>query len=188
MNVPNVPKPQNPAFTDKVIGQLQDVLKAKLSWLDYSFGRAQRLTKLKGNQKHVYPAVHLSAGEYLDVFPTDQFKNFSFFLLEDPQNIEFSPNTFNQVRAKYALIFWVNLDEIFAGSEDRNTEALKAEIIKVLTRQTFLSFGRISLRAVYEQAENIYKGFNIKEIESQFLMQPYAGFRFEGEITFTEPC
>lgn len=188
MNIPNVPKPAAPAFTDLVIGQIQDVLKANLSWLDYSFGKAQKLATVKDKQKHVYPAVHLSAGEYLNVFPTDQFRNFSFFLIEDPQKVDFNAHVHNQVTAKYALIFWVNLDDIFAGSEDRNTEALKAEIVKVLTRKTFLTFGRLTLSAIYEQAENIYKGFNIKEVESQFLMQPYAGFRFEGELTFTEPC
>jgi hypothetical protein len=188
MNIPNVLKPQTPAFTDIIIGQIQDVLKAKLPWLDYSFGRAQKLTKLTGQQKRVYPGVHLGAGEYLDVFPTDRFKNFSFFILEDPQRIEFIAHRNNKVRAKYALIFWVNLDEIFANDADRNTEAIKAQIIKVLTRETFLDSGRISLEAVYEHAENIYKGFSIKEVDSQFLMQPFAGFRFEGELTFTEPC
>lgn len=188
MNVPAVPKPENPAFVDKVIVQLQDTLKNKLPWLDHSFGRCQRLVKIKDKSQYNYPGVHISNGEYINVFPDEKYKNFSFFIVEDPQNVDFRPHTTNNVRLKYAVVFWVNLDKIFANSTDRNTEALKAQIVKVLTRQTFLTFGRIDIRQIYEQAENIYKGFSIKEIDSQFLMQPYAGFRFEGEMMFTEDC
>ena len=86
------------------------------------------------------------------------------------------------------MIVWVNLESIFEGSEERNSEAVKAEILKVLTRETFLTSGRITVESIYEKAESIYEGFSLKEIDSQFLMQPFAGFRFEGELTFFETC
>lgn len=188
MTIDTVPKPESPAFSDKVITQIQDILKSKLSWLNYSFGKAQRLVKVQGNKTEYYPGIHIQTGEYINVFPTEDFGNFSFFLVEDPNSLDFRPHVQNNVRLKYALIFWVNLNTIFPNSSDRNTEAVKAQILKVLTRETFLTSGRIDVRQVYEQAENIYRGYNLKEIDSQFLMQPYAGFRFEGELLFMENC
>lgn len=188
MNIPAIPKPASPEFTDKVIVQLQDTLKNKLPWLDYSFGKAQRLTEIKEKRKRYYPGVHIADGRYVNVFPDQELGNFSFFTIEDPQSVDFRPHITNNVRAKYSIIFWLNLDTVFANSPDRNTEALKAQISRILTRESFLTFGRIDVRQIYEQAENIYKGYSVEEIESQFLMQPYAGFRFEGEMMFTENC
>jgi hypothetical protein len=188
MNIPNVPKPATPEFTDKIIVQLQDILKAKLSWLNYSFGRAQRLVRKQDGRNFYFPSVHLGAGEYLEVLPTDEFKNFSFLTLEDPQEVDFKAHQFGRIKTNYSLIIWVNLETIFEGSEERNAEAVKSEILKVLTRETFLTSGRITVEKIHEKAENIYEGFSIKEIDSQFLMQPFAGFRFEGELTFFETC
>lgn len=187
MSIPAVPKPDSPAFIDKVIVQLQDILKANLSWLDYSFGRSQKLTTTKDSRPYIYPGVHIDNGEYVNVFPDDTLKNFSFFIIEDPQNLIVDLSQ-SKATVKYALIIWVDLDVIFSGAKDRNSEAIKEQVLEVLATKTFLTIGRISVERVYEQAENIYKGYNIKEIESQFLMQPYYGFRFEGELTYEKLC
>lgn len=188
MNIPNVPKPTNPVLLDRVIVQIQDRLKEKLSWLDYSFGRCQRLVTMKDRKEYFYPGVHIGAGEYINVLPDQNLGNFSFLSIDDPQPVDFNPNSFNTIRAKYALIFWFNLDKIFAGSEDRNTEEIKAQILKVLTRELRLTVGRLNIESINEKAENIYKGFSLKEIDSQFLMQPFGGMRFEGEILMLEEC
>jgi hypothetical protein len=188
MNLAAVPKPENPVFIDKVITELQDKLKAKLSWLDYSFGRAQRMIKTENGKDVHYPAVHIGSGEYRNVFPDDTLGNFSFFFIEDPQEVDFRQNAFNNVKVQYALIFWFNLDKIFTGETDRNTEEIKAQIVKAITRQITLSVGRIDIRKIYEQAGNIYRGFNLNELDSAFLTQPYAGFRFEGQISMWEDC
>jgi hypothetical protein len=42
--------------------------------------------------------------------------------------------------------------------------------------------------AVYERAENVYDGFNIDEVDNQFMMAPYAAFRFEGTMMVDEDC
>lgn len=188
INIPEVPKPASPVFIDKIIVQLQDSLKNNLSWLDYSFGQCQKLITKKGDKEYYYPGVHIRNGLYENVFPNQKLGNFSFFIIDDPQEVDFRRHTTNNVRVKYSVVFWLNLDKVFGKQVDRNKEAIKAEIVKVITRQTFLTFGRADIRQIHEQAQNIYKGFNIKEIDSQFLMQPYYGFRFEGEMLFNEDC
>jgi hypothetical protein len=51
-----------------------------------------------------------------------------------------------------------------------------------------LTGGRIILNRIYERAENIYRGYTLSEIDNQFLMHPFAGFRFDGILEFDELC
>jgi len=186
--IPAAPKPENPVFIDKVIAQVQDSLISELSWLDHAFGQSQRLVKRKGSKEYQYPAAHVGKGKYESLLPDNRFQNFSFFIIEDPQTVEFNPNSFNDVKVDYSLVFWLKLDSIFSESEDRDKEAVKVEILRVLTRKLRLTSGRLSVTEIYENAENLYREYSIREVNSQFLMQPYVGFRFTGELTLVEPC
>lgn len=187
-NVPKNPQPTSPVSVDRVIVQVQDFLLDKLPWLDHAFGRAQKLVALKDKKRHSYPGVHIKNQHYINVFPNKKFGNFTFFILEDPQEINFERNQFGQIKVKYGLVFWMNLDQIFTGATERNSELIKAYIMGLLTRDLRIVDSRMSITQVYEQAENIYKNFSIDEIESQFLMHPYYGFRLEGFLSFYENC
>ena len=44
------------------------------------------------------------------------------------------------------------------------------------------------INRIYENAESIFKEYTLDEIDNQFLMQPYCGFRFTGEIEIEEEC
>lgn len=178
MNIPKIPVPENPVLLDKVIVPIQELLADKLDWLDYSFGRSQRLVTTNQKTNFFYPAVHIGKGTYISTMPDQHLGNFSFFVIEDPQIFNKSLGT---ITVKFALVFWFNLDKIFPQSNDRNTEAIKDQILNTLTSK-FQKPGRITLTKVMEQAENIYKGFSLKEVETQYLMQPFAGLRFEGEL------
>ena len=187
-NVPVNPQPTYPIFADRIIIQIQDFLLDKLIWLNRSFGRAQKLVTMKEKKKYIYPGIHIRNEKYINVFPDRKLGNYSFFVIEDPQEVDFNRNQFNQIKLKYGLIFWLNLDDVFANTSERNTEAVKSHIIKLLTRDLRIVDARLSITQIYEEANNIYKGFNIEEIDSQFLMHPYAGFRFDGVLSFYEKC
>lgn len=188
INVPINPQNTTPAFGDKVIVQIQDFLVSQLDWLNHSFGRAQKLVTKKNKTTYTYPGVHIQKEQYVNVFPDRKLGNYSFFVIEDPQEVSFNRNQFNQVKLRYGLIFWLNLNDIFANTAERNIEVLKSHIIKLLTRDLRIVDCRIFIDKIYEESINIYKGYDIKEIDSQFLMHPYAGFRFEGVLSFYESC
>lgn len=188
INLPSIPKPENPAFFDRIIVQVQDTLKANLSWLNYSFGQSQKLIKKEENRDYFYPAVYIRKGHYQNVEPSGELGNFSFFVLNDPQQIDFNAHSLNSVKVKYSLIFWFNVDTIFHSPAYRNTEELKEDILEILTRKLFLTSGRLNVDSIYEGAKNIFSGYSIDEAKSQYLMQPYAGFRFDGELLINEIC
>jgi len=187
MKLTKTPKPASPQFFDKPIGEIQDHLAATFTWLDHAFGKCQRLVKERDKRSYHYPAAHISKGKYESLLPGQHLGNFSFVELHDPQEIGEYQRSNNRATAKVSIIFWLNVGKI-AASDDRTTEVIKAQILKALTRDLFLKSGSLSISSVSERAENVYKGYDMKEVENQFIMQPFAGFRFEGTLSLIEPC
>lgn len=185
-NLPAVPKPANPELFDKPIGEIQTILKAELPWLNYAFGEAQTLVRVKDKAKFAYPGVHIRNAEYEPVLPDQKLGNFSFFVLDSSQNLDFDKHTTSLLKVRYGLVFWFNLDSVFADDPDRRINKIEADILKVLIRKNFLKTGRITVDRIQTKAEAIFKGYDLKELDSQYLMQPFAGLRFEGELLFRE--
>ena len=191
----NAPVISNPVMLDRAIGEIQEGLVANLSWLDVAFGRSQRITKMMNGKRIVTPNVFCGGwnghgeNDYIEVSPDSKIGNFAFFEIEDPQTIDAGPWA-REIKSPFSLIVWFDLTRIYNEASNRNTEYLKAQILHVLNGRAgwHLSHGRVTINRVYERAENIYRGYTLSEIDNQFLMHPYAGFRFDGILMYDELC
>lgn len=191
----------NPVLLDKILQDIQTTLMDKLTWLDYAFGRAYKIIEHRPDGgKFVYPAIYNGNSEYISLLPNDNFGNFSWFDIYDPQIIE---QNIRQFTYKGALVFWYDLSSIYDDANVLHTEEIKNEVINVLTAKGFITtVGRLTISRIYENFENIYKGYalekiynnyqysgeNIQEIDKQFFMYPYAGLRIEFELVTRELC
>ena len=191
----NAPIITNAVMLDKVLGDIQEGLVNNLNWLDVAFGRAQRLTKKVKNKTIITPNVYCGGwnghgiNDYIEVSPDSKIGNFSFFVINDPQEI--SPGVWDRhYTTPFSLIFWFDLRKVWNSATNRDTEHIKADIIKVINGRKgwTLKEGRVEINRCYEQAENIYRGFTLSEIDNQFLMHPFSGFRFDGIIEYDELC
>lgn len=195
---------EEPVLLDKVLQDLQKSLMEKLPWLNHAFGRAYRLVEHRpdGN-KFVYPAVYNGNAEYVSMLPNDNLGNFSWFDIYDPQEITQITQSAPQYTFKGALVFWYNLESIYADGTVLHTEEIKDEVLRLLTTPGIITYtGRIEISRVYERFENLYQGFSIEkiynqytyqgegiqDIDKQFFMYPYAGLRVEFTITTRELC
>ena len=192
-NAPIIP---NAVMLDEAIGEIQQALAGGLPWLDAAFGRAQKLVKEINGRRITTPNVYCGGlqgygnNDYIEVSP-DSFKgNFCFFVVDDPQTIDWEPNAEMEQRAPFSIIFWFDLRRVFGSLNNRNTEYLKAQILDILNGRSgwLMRNGSIRINKCYEQAANIYRGFSRDECDNQFLMHPFAGFRFEGERRIETPC
>lgn len=191
----NAPVITNPVMLDRVIGEIQNGLVENLSWLTVAFGRSQRLTKEINGRRYMTPDVFCGGwnghgeNDYIEVSPDSKIGNFSFFEIEDPQTIDAGPWA-RSIVAPFGLIVWFDLTRVYGTASNRNTEYLKAQILNVLNGRTgwHLTQGRVVVNRIYERAENIYRGYSLSEIDNQFLMHPYGGFRFDGVLEFDELC
>ena len=200
----NIPIKQNPVLLDKVIQDIQQALKEKLKWLDYAFGRAYKLVEHQDNGgKFIYPAAYTGNSEYVSLLPNDNYGNFSWFDIYDPQRITQVVQSLPQYTFSGAIIFWYDLSSIYEDEAVLYTEEIKDEIIRVLTTPGLITTtGKLVINDIYERFENIYKGYSIEkiynnytykgegiqDIDKQFFMYPYAGIRIEFTLTTRELC
>ena len=203
-NSVNTAYKDNPVLLDKVLQDIRKSLIRKLSWLNYAFGRAYKLIEHRiDGDKFVYPAAYNGNGEYLSLLPNDNFGNFSWFDIYDPQKITTIVQSIPQITFRGALVFWYNIETIYDDKQMLYTEEIKDEILQILTAPGLISTnGKIQIDNIYENFENIYKGYSIEKIynnfaykgeyiqsvDKQFFMYPFAGIRIEFTITTKELC
>ena len=191
----NAPVIPNAVMLDRVLSEIQNGLVENLSWLDVAFGRAQRLTKMINGKRIMTPNVYCGGwnghgeNDYIEVSPDSKIGNFSFFWIDDPQTIDPGPWA-RTIKTPYSLIVWFDLRRVYGQAANRNTEYLKAQVLRVLDGRGgwHLKDGHILTSRIYEQNENIYKGFSISEIDNQYLMHPFGGFRIDGILEYDELC
>lgn len=194
----------NPVLLDKVLQDIQRVLMDRLKWLDYAFGRSYKLIEHRPDgSKFVYPACYNGNNEYVSLMPNDNFGNFSWFDIYDPQSITQVVQALPQYTFDGALVFWYNLASIYDDASVMHTEEIKDEVIRVLTTPGLISTtGKLAIKDIYERFENIYKGYSLEKvynnydysgqdvqsIDKMFFMYPYAGLRIEFSLTTRELC
>ena len=197
MSNPNAPIIPAPVLVDAKIAELQQILVANLPWLDAAFGRAQRLSKKMNGKTIITPNVYCGGwrghgeNDYIEVSPDSKIGNFSFFEVNDPETVEWQYRQQMEIVTPFSLIFWFDTRRIFGVGDNRNISHLKNEILTLLNGRTGLRFhtnGHLTIYHIYERAENIYRGYSLSEIDNQFLMHPFGGFRFEGVLDFDELC
>lgn len=195
---------EDPVLLDKILQDMQKSLMNRLKWLNCAFGRAYKLVEHRpdGN-KFIYPAMYNGNGEYMSLLPNDNFGNFSWFDIYDPQKITEVVQSLPQYTFSGAIIFWYDLSSIYEDETVMHTEEVKDEIMRVLTTPGLITTtGKLVINDIYERFENIYKGYSIEkiynnytykgegiqDIDKQFFMYPYAGIRIEFTLTTRELC
>lgn len=182
MAIERVPLRPNPALFDVAIQEMQVALADKLAWLDHSFGRAERLVKEINGREYYTPNIYVGRNDYRLITPDDRVGNYSFFTLDEPQDMEFSRGEDTLLRAPFSLIVWVDMRKCEID-DTRNTEAVKRDILKVINGNILMRSGHYVFDRIYEHAENVFDGFTLDEIDNQYLMHPFCGWRFAGELT-----
>ncbi len=182
-----VPIKSDPKLFDRVIGYVQEGLADNLLWLNHAFGKAERLVKIIDGKWIYSPNLYVGKNEYELITPDSGIGNYCFFTVDDPEDVEWVVGDTSTLKAPFSLIVWVDMRTIETDDE-RNTESVKQQILSILNGQLWIKHGRIRINRIYEKAENIFKGFTLDEIDNQFLMQPYCGWRFEGEMIAHTDC
>ena len=182
-----IPIKENAALFDRVFGYIQTGLANNLSWLNFAFGKAERLVK-NYNGKRVYsPNLYVGKNEYELITPDSGIGNYCFFTLDEPEDVSWEVGDNTYIKAPFSLIVWVDLRTI-EQNDERNTEAIKQDILRTLNGKIWMKEGYFQINRIWEKAENIFKGFTLDEIDNQFLMHPYCGWRFEGVIDVHTDC
>lgn len=189
MRTPQVPTLAEPKLIDWALNEIQEGLTDGLPWLNHAFGKCQAIKQVKERRTVVSPNVYVGKEEYLKVFPDSHIGNFSFFVIGD-ESLDHARRDNINFKASFGLVVWFDYRKVYPNDwQNRSVDNVKSTVISLL-RSMRLSRSQIKFNHITEQASSIYKEFTDKEIEDQFLMRPYGGFRVNGEIVFFEktPC
>ena len=171
MAIERVIKVLKPALFDRCICSLQDGLAKELPWLDHCFGRIERLVK----------------DEYMLLLPDQGLGNFCYFVMDDPEEVQWNVGERSRLQSTFSLVVWVDMRTI-EDDDTRNTEEVKAQILRALNGGIWVRSGSIKVEKIYSRAENVFAGFTLDEVDNQFLMSPFAGWRFEGTMIVNDEC
>lgn len=187
MAIGKVVKVSNPALFDRCICSLQDGLAKELPWLDHIFGRVERLVKEQGGVRRYTPNIYLGKDEYLLLLPDQGLGNFCYFVMDDPEDVEWYPGDRSRLQSTFSLVVWVDMRKV-EDDDTRNVEAVKAQVLRALNGGIWVRSGSIRIESIYSRAENVFAGFTLDEVDNQFLMSPFAGWRFEGVMMVNDEC
>ena len=177
----------DPKIFDLALLDLQSGLLSGLPWLNHAFGKATRKKEIDPNgtkfsKNIVFPAVYIGGKDYRKCFPDQHLKNFSFFVIASKQNISHVGRKIQDYTADIGLIFWYDLRLIYPDDwQSRTNEHVKSEVVEVIKKikRPGLTY---TMDHFEDYGERIYAEFTDTEIDNQFLMRPFGGFRINGEI------
>ena len=170
---------------DKVFDEMSTQLLTNLKWLNQAYGRAERTVKTVNGKRIYTPCVFHHDNDYTELTPDSGIGNFSFFWVDDPQDVRMDHYSV-ELKTPFSAVFWFDYRKIYNGV-NRNRDQVKADILDVF-KNMVLKHGGFTINRAYDLAENIYRGFSLDEVDNQFLMAPYGGVRFEGEVWVTKNC
>lgn len=190
-NNPDIPVIATPTGLDTVIESIRVAL-SSLTWLEKSFGRGWEL-KEKGidNKIKKIPKVFVGTntsgeGEYLPVLPNDFLKAQSFIAAKGPEEWDqFNRFDGSMKSRRLSIIFWVNLKLIDQTKNFIFIDQLKTDVEKILSHHSSVA----KMIAYYdEKVEDVFYGYSIEDVDTQYLMYPYSGMRFDILVNYPEVC
>lgn len=187
MRIPTAPTINNPVLFDALVVEMQGKLTTALSWLSHAFGASQTLVKSVGEQEYTLPGVYVGSKEYFSVLPNDQMGNYSFFKIDEQNDVEWIPNLKYKIKAGFSLIFFFKLTSIYPSDNARRIENVKNEVISALNG-FHCKNGYFEITAISSDAKAIYEDYTIEEKDKQFMMHPYGALKFSGVMEVHLPC
>lgn len=199
--VPAVPNFTGLYDIDKRLQNLAQYLSTKLTWLDYSFGLADRLREIRGEDDvRIYPGTYLSNTEDpFDCHPSDEH-NIAFWIAEDNAEVAFA-DQYSQKPSplmiyNVSLIVFINLSDV-PGIKNELRSARRNEITEALNAIRPFAFDGATVKPdcifslsgiVENDIRRIYEGFTYEDRFNTFKQLPFYAARFNGTLSFRPDC
>lgn len=172
------------ALQDNTVSYLNASLSANLSWLTNAFGVVNKRVKKKDGKEYTFPGLG-NTKEYDNLLPDTKLGNYSYFDIEDGSDYEIIGSMI-RTPFKCKIVFWWYWPDLYNDWEDRSIEDVKLQILNVLKATNPTNV--VKVFKIYEDADNIYKGYYHQEVDRQFLMRPYGGIAIECEVYPMQVC
>jgi hypothetical protein len=188
---PNAPLIENPINLDAKIQAIQLYLADALPWLDYSFGRAYRASRMDDAKGTIYyPEIYTGDGTYQEVTPNSHYGSHSFIQVSGPEKPrDYQKYMSNIYSVDLDIIFLFNLEtirkkDIYPYHSHHFTEELKRDVKAAITRIPDID----TITGIYETPEEVFKGYSYNHLAHQTFKHPNGGFKFGITTSFADDC
>ena len=199
-NIDRIPIKDAPRLMEAVVQEVQVQLGAGLQWLTHVFGKAEKVGRDYNQlrqyyQKHEHreafylPSVYVGGGKYECIVPDRKdWGNYAFFYLGKPTEVKGwrKVKPYYDLACDVNLVIWLDTRDIEA-EDDRNLESIKSQVLQVLGAMQ-LTTGRVEWERIYEQDKGVFEEYSVYEMDNQYIMWPYAAFRFKGRAQCNSGC
>lgn len=198
----NILNKKHPKLFDEAVGYIQQSL-GTLPYLDNIFGISERTVKIVEGRRYFTPCWYTGRGEYVGLLPDDKLGNYAFFTLDEPFEVVREHGLQDTYTSDFNIIVWIDTRRLDIGDyanvqyngdytvgtfdNDRNRMQVLKSLMAALD-SVWMKRGSFSVGHVYEKAENVFQGYTTDEVDNQYFMQPYIGFRIHGELTIIDEC
>ncbi len=179
---------------DLRIQNIATYLKSELTWLDYSFGIADRCVEKKNDKDNFYPGVFLSNSvDPFDCMPHDEF-NTSFWQVADSIKIDnLSPGDVPMRNIEFsctvACIFYVDIRKISVSKPFAVTRSeVKQDIFDAFASMYGVDATFNMTEIIDNDFADIYEGYSVTDIDNLKKQLPFYACRVNGILTFTPDC
>jgi len=193
---PRIPEFTLQGIADK-IQTLQSTLDSNLSWLDHSFGLAERYEKLVDDETHIIPMAYIdNTSDPIDLrpWPYDSYDSYAFWHVEDPGEVIYPNEGLDLAIRKYAIweyqvacIIMANPKIIDDSSYNETKSELKQDILEVFQNNPDITFGFRITQVFERDIIKIFAPYTIEKSQ-EVLKYPFVAFRFDGMLQFKQKC
>lgn len=172
----------DPKGVDLVIQTIRDEVNV-ISWIDKSFGRAFTHTE-KRDSKVIKVPKCFDGNDYINVLPNDNFKSMSFISVDGAEKWNSKELTgFNFKTRSLSIICWFNQKKITDHPGEFAISNLKYDLETSIIRNQYVK----EITGIYdEKVEDIFRGYAMSDVDTQYLMWPYGGVRIDFTVCFKE--
>jgi hypothetical protein len=174
----NITVPTTLTGIDLIVSKLNSAINScnALSFLNYSFPRAERKRTLDGDNfsSGYKPQIYLKSKEWFNLLPDDTVKAFSFFYTNSPKT-NFSDDKINWTQT-INLVVWANLGLIDPTEDSIFKENLIQQVQQIIISNEFYE--------TIEGVVNIYDDFDSTWGDFDIINDDYARFIKGNTTTF----
>jgi hypothetical protein len=175
-----------PALVDRPIEAMACKIREALPWLSAVYGRAFRMVRQRQGHTEYYPCVHDTSGEYISMYPDEMTGNTAFFVVEETHRFDkWAKGAKNRMTCNFSIVFWYDITKVYPGALDFNTEAVRRDILEIFRTMT-IPYGTFRLTGTSEK--EVYRSFDLKEVQHQYMMYPFHALRVDGVLSYLEDC
>lgn len=187
---PTIPTKIDPQPLDVALAEVGTKLREKLTWLNNTYGKVERLVRMDGKKRVKYPAIYVAGrnGEdYLSMLPDDHLKNYMYCDVTK-EEVDHKPRQSRDGKIEVDFVFHWSYKKVYGANHKGVTiENVKKDIFEAFDKSIFAN-SRIRVLGFKEGANNIYGAYTHEEIKHQFLMRPFGSVALKAIFYYDQTC